>query len=529
MSLPNYIAMSPEQITADLAKTEALLKTTPVIHWDDEPEISPAEQDISDFEAKDAADFDRERAPIGDTGPAIDYPPTPEIWHDAGLRSHQRIAKRFATYAEGHALYILGTGWHYWDGSRWAVDHREKHVHRLLERMLTISWSEAIGSKDLQADVRASMTSTGSSGVLDLASRKMFAPESDVNPWLLNCANGTLDLHTLELKPADPKDLITKVTRAAYVPGASSARWEQFLESSLPDPEVRDFLQRYSGLTLVGKVIEHILVIATGEKGRNGKSVFAETITAALGDYSVAASSDLLVASRHGGKSASELAQMMQLRGARLATMSELERGAKLAESTMKQLTGGDTVNAKKMGKDPINFEPSHMFLMLTNDLPEVDPRATAVWARMRVIPFDVSFIGREDVNLKPDLMLELESVLSWAVAGLAAFQAAGRLEAPEAVLARTAGYREENDSVAQFIAEECSIDPDGRTDTDALGYAYGDWQRANGKEMLTGITFGKRLKALASDRPEKYGAIQAGKSGSSRFWRGITIGDPTA
>lgn len=470
------------------------------------------DDDVAEYEASVRAQFDREHAAIGDTGPAIAYPPTPTIWHDAGLRSHQRIAKRFATYAEGHALYVDGTGWHYWDGSRWARDKHGKRTHDLLEMLLNISWGESMNDKTLQADVKASMSSHGSAGVLDLASRKLFAAETDVNPYLLNCANGTLDLHTLELRPANPADLITKRTKAAYEPGAQSQRWNDFLESSLPDLDVRGFLQRYAGVGLVGRVLEHVLVVATGT-GRNGKSVLAEALSNTFGDYSVHASNDLLVSSRHGGKSAGELAQMMQLRGARWAVMSELERGSKLAESTMKQLTGGDTINAKHMGQNPVNFEPSHSFFMLTNDLPEVDPRAQAVWARMRVVPFEVSFEGREDTTLSADLETCLEAILAWAVAGLAQYQQAGRLIAPAKVKATTDGYRDQNDALTQFIAEECALGQGSVTKVE-LAAAYSRWQLANRKESLTPNMITRRVKALREDRPEVFGGISESRSG---------------
>lgn len=120
-----------------------------------------SDAEIAAYEAEMSAEFDRAHAPIGDAGPTISYPPTPAVWNDAGLRSHQRIAKRFATYAEGHALYVDGTGWHHWDGSRWARDHHGKRTHDLLERLLHISWGESMGDKHLQADVKASMSSHG--------------------------------------------------------------------------------------------------------------------------------------------------------------------------------------------------------------------------------------------------------------------------------------------------------------------------------------------------------------------------------
>lgn len=484
-----------------------------------------ARTELEAYEAEIAAQFDREHAAPGDTAPATTYPPTPPEWGDSGLRSHQRIAKRFATYAERHALYVNGTGWHYWDGSRWARDVHNTQAHLLLERMLTVSWQEAISDRDLAVDVRSSMTGSGSNGVLDLASRKLFAAKTDVDPWLLNCANGTLDLRTLELRPAEPSDLITKRAAAAYEPGAQSERWERFLASSLPDTDVRGFLQRYAGVGLIGRVIEHVLVVATGD-GRNGKGVLAKALSNALGDYAVSASNDLLVASRHGGKSAGELAQMMQLRGARWAVMSELEKGAKLAESTMKQLTGGDTINAKHMGQNPINFEPSHSFFMLTNDLPTVDPRATAVWARMRVVPFEVSFEGREDPRLEEDLEACLEAILAWAVEGLDQYQAQGRLVAPAKVKATTNGYRAQNDSLAHFIADECVIEAGASVLGSDLAAAYTAWQLANRAESLTPHMITRRMKSLIEDQAEAYGAIEDKSSNRGRKWRGLRLAE---
>lgn len=490
--------------------------------------LTDRDAEIEAYEAEIAAQFDREHAGIGDGAPLTTYPPVPSEWGDAGLRSHQRIAKRFATYAEGHALYVNGTGWHYWDGSRWARDTHDTQAHLLLERMLNISWQQAMNDRDLAADVRSSMSGSGSNGVLDLASRKLFAAETDVNPWLLNCTNGTLDLHTLELKPADPADLITKRTAAAYTPGARSDRWEQFLESSLPDTDVRGFLQRYAGVGLIGRVLEHVLVVATGS-GRNGKGVLAKALSNALGDYAVSASNDLLIASRHGGKSAGELAQMMQLRGARWAVMSELEKGAKLAESTMKQLTGGDTINAKFMGQNPINFEPSHSFFMLTNDLPTVDPRATAVWARMRVVPFEVSFEGREDPRLEEDLEAALEAILAWAVTGLAQYQTHGRLIAPAKVKATTDDYRASNDDLARFIADECVIGPEARVAAADFAAAYTSWQLANRAEPLTPHAITKRMKSLIEDQPDAYGQLSQKRPGGVTSWLGIRLAEQEA
>lgn len=443
---------------------------------------------------------------------------TPSLdWQDKGLRSHQRMAARFTQYAEGRSLYVDGMGWHHWDGRRWAADSRGKEAHKLLQQLLRLSWTEAIGDKALEADVRAANTGTGSNSVLDLASRFLTADadEMDADPHLFNVANGTIDLRTLELREHNPADRITKLANAAYVETPDSSRWMDFLNSTLPDTEIQEFLQRFIGSTLIGKVIDHVLVVATGKAGRNGKSTLAKAVAHMMGDYAITASNSMLITGRYKGESAGEKASMMRLRGARFAIMSELEKGAQLAEATMKQLTGGDTIEAKLMGQNPVQFAPSHSFFMLTNDLPKVDPTAQAVWARIRVVPFEQSFEGREDTTLDDDLVLAADSILHWAIAGLWAHQQEG-LNAPPKVMAATTDYRAENDSVEQFLSDECVLAPNARVTRSELHHAYLEWARENGAEQLTAREFAPRIASLPG--------ISEAKIRGVRVWRGAGL-----
>jgi putative DNA primase/helicase len=432
-------------------------------------------------------------------------------WEDHGLRSHQRIAARLARYGRGHALYINGAGWHVWDRTRWAPDARNTNVNKLLTDLLKISWSESISDPDLASDVRASMTATGSSGVLALASTQLFAAEVDSDPWLLNCQNGTLDLRNLTLRPHDPADLITKITGAAYDPAATSDTWDRFLVSSLPNADIRAFLQRFAGMSLVGRVLEHVLVIATGS-GRNGKGIMSGALSRSLGDYAVTASNDLLIAGRYGHKSAGELASQMVLRGARLAVMSELNKGDKLDESTMKTLTGGDSITAKLMGQNFVEFRPSHTFFMLTNDLPTIDATAKAAWARLRVVPFDVSFEGREDTTLEEKLEREVNAVLTWAVEGLRAYHSEG-LAAPLAVTTRTDEYRADNDPLRRFIDEDCIKHRAASVMKAVFSSEYAKWAMENREEILSPRAIGTQMKQIAGITESNSGA---------RTWVGI-------
>lgn len=462
--------------------------------------------------------LDRKRSPaavLADLAHARD-------WGDTNLRSHQRIAARFATYARGKVMFVHGAGWHRWDGTRWAPDANNAFTTRLLTELLTLSWSEAIADKDLQSDVRASMTAMGSRGVLELARSHegLFAEHVDRDPWLLNCLNGTLDLHTMELRPHDPEDRITKVCGAAYRPEATADTWKYLVESSLPDADVRGFLQRWAGVALVGRVIEHVLVILTGE-GRNGKGMIAHTIGKALGNadgYAITGAASMLVAGRYGDKpSAGELAAQYRLRGARWVVLSEIQRGARMDEATMKMLTGGDKIQAKRMGLDPVDFAPSHSLTMLANDLPVVDPDAKAVWDRLRVVPFTVDFSGREDKTLDERLESELEGVLAWCVAGLRDYLDRGRqLDEPDAVSARTDAYRDDNDALGRFIAEECVEHRAAHVSKADFAAAYAEWAEREREPKFGAKVMGARLNR----RP----GISEARTAGARSWQGIGL-----
>lgn len=425
-------------------------------------------------------------------------PPGPGMWQDDGLTSHMRIAARFAQYARPRSLWLHGSGWRKWTGTHWAADHHAVVAHQQLKDVVRTSWSEALDDKDLAAAVRAANTGPGARSVIDLASRELFVESMDTNPWLLNTQNGTLDLRTPEpeLRPHNPADQLSKITGAAYHPDAHSREWKRFLAEALPDPEVRAYLQRFAGQALIGKTQEHILAILNGREGRNGKSVTANLLSKALGDYATTVPNDLLIAGKYGGRSAGDLAALMQLRGTRLAVMSELNEGDRMNESDMKQYTGGDTITSKAMGQNFVTWEPTHSFLMLTNYLPEVQGDSKAAWARIHVVPFTVSFEGREDPNLEDRLKQNaLDAVLAWAVEGLRDYYQQ-RLSPPNAVKAETEDYRASNDPVTRFIDERCFEGPAASVNKSKLLQEYNQWARANGETTMSGKRFTPQINA---------------------------------
>jgi putative DNA primase/helicase len=442
-----------------------------------------------------------------------DEPAEPAPVNGIPHRGQLRLAYRLADKYAGRLLYAPKIGWHVWDGKRWAQDEKGA-AHRAVIATLRKALADSLGDTDLRDDVRRCESAAGIKGVLDIASNlEAFvcaATDLDADPYLLNCANGTLDLRTLALRPHDPVDRITKVTRGAYRPDeAGSGAWPAFLAQILPDPDVREFLQRVVGVALLGKVIEHILPILTGT-GANGKGVTYGTVLHALGDYASPAEPELFTAKEG---SAGTAAGQMDLRGRRLVVVSESDKDRRLAEATMKRLIGGDLVKAKYMAQNWVTFTPSHTAILVTNFLPKVSGDDDAIWRRMRVIPFEVVVPeGERDPHLGERLELEADAVLAWAVTGYAGYAARGhRLAEPESVLIATKAYRTDSDAVARFLDECCYLNPNVRATTGDLHAAWAHWAITDGAEPLSQKAFGQAL-----DRR----GLEAGPAVNGKRWR---------
>jgi putative DNA primase/helicase len=421
-----------------------------------------------------------------------------------------RMAYRLAEAYAGALLYVHDIGWLTWDGTRWSADDPGAPKRAVLD-VLRTALAASLDDKELRADVRKCESAAGVAGVLDLAAALVefvvTVRDLDADPYLLNVANGTLDLRTMELRAHDPADRITKVTRAAFTAESAGRRWPRFLARVLPDDEVRDFVQRVAGVGLLGVVLEHVLVILTGT-GANGKGTFYKAVSHALGDYASTVEPDLFL-HRQGAHPTGE----MDLLGKRWVVVSETEKDRRLAEATMKRLTGGDPITARHMRQNFVTFTPSHTAILVTNHLPKVSGDDPAIWRRLRVVPFDVVIPEHErDAHLDEQLQLDADAILCWAVQGHADYAARGELAEPQSVLAATSDYQKASDAVARFLDEETTR-CNGFAITAELFARWCRWAQIEGTEALSQRAFGQALDGhgLPGDKGAKGIRIRRG------------------
>ena len=148
----------------------------------------------------------------------------------------------------------------------------------------------------------------------------------------------------------------------------------------------------------------------------------------------------------------------------------------------MKQLTGGDPVTARRMREDFWQYQPEFKLWLATNHKPQIRGTDHAIWRRIRLIPFDVTFHAPEtgktpqqDPTLPARLREEAAGILAWAVRGCLAWQREG-LKAPQAIRDATEGYRAEMDVLAAFFEECCVFDKRAEASASELYRAYIRW-----------------------------------------------------
>lgn len=427
-------------------------------------------------------------APGPEDGPGTQADPSPsEPLTELGY------ARRLI-HAYGDQLrYVPAWGrWLIWDGKRWADDTTGQAPRwaKAIARRVT---ADAIAAGNGITQARRGESAAGIAGALTLAGTEktvVTTPAAlDAHPCLLNCANGTLNLSTGELRPHNPADLLTKITRAAYHPAATGPEFAKFLERVQPDPAMRDYLARVAGHAIEGRVTEHVLPIFYGP-GANGKSTFTMAVQDALGDYAAPADPELLIARTFSAHPAGTA----DLFGLRLAVLGESDQGRRLAEGTVKRLTSSEAVKARRMRENFWSFIPSHTFLMLTNHKPVVSGADEGIWRRLKLIPWNVIIPEEErDPELGERLTAEQDAILVFLVRGYKQWQMIG-LSDPEQVTEATTAYRNESDAVTRFIEQRCLTGPHFRVRSAELFSAWTRWCTAEGEDAGTQTAFSVAL-----------------------------------
>jgi putative DNA primase/helicase len=292
-------------------------------------------------------------------------------------------------------------------------------------------------------------------------------------------------------------DIALPVNGRTYVPApvAAESLFGKFLASSLPDQEVRDYLQEGMGYTLTPFTIHQVALLLKGA-GRNGKSVMVRVLSALHGHTAA------INLKKLGGFALS------QLFGASLAICDEVpERG--LDTQTWKALISGEAVPVDRKYLSPINYRSTAKWVICTNLDQRSNDNSDGFWRRMVIIPF-AQQIARDAVVPGLDQKIietELRVVLDWCLAGLQRLMSRGNFPPePKAVMEAKTLAVIASDPVAAWIQDsgvQASSDPGDLKTKDDIFQRFCAWCSANRVRSIDSAAFWTRLRRLLSLEPD--------------------------
>jgi len=462
----------------------------------------------------DAADFEGDTAEL--LAAAESYEPRVD-YHWSDLGNARRLVAR---HGDDLRYCYPARSWYVWDGRRWARD-RSGRVDALAKETVTAAYAELADLDEDTAEqfARFLRRSEGERGRRDmLASAQsedgvpVLIEEFDTDPLALTVLSGTIDLASGELRPHRREDLITRLAPVTFDPAAACPRWDAFLNQAFEgDRDLIGFVQRAAGYSLTGDISEQVFLLLHGV-GANGKSTFLGVLQRLLGDYAQRASFETFLLQRASGGPRNDIAA---LAGVRLAVAVEADAGRRLAEVTVKELTGGDTVRARFLYQEAFEFRPQLKLWLACNHRPDIRGTDHALWRRVRLVPFTVTIPeDKQDKSLGRALTAELSGILNWALQGLQDWRSDGLGEAA-AVAAATAAYREEQDLLATFLVDRCVVQPSAEAAAADLFRAYETWCGDTGERAESQTAFGRRLAEHGFRREKRSGRI---------WWSGLGL-----
>lgn len=303
---------------------------------------------------------------------------------------------------------------------------------------------------------------------------KRFKDRLNKNPMLIGFKNGIYDLELNKLRAGCPEDFISKCLPIEYREFSETdeeiLQVKDFLNKVFPDSEVRKyFLDIYSDIFVGGNTYKKVY-FWTGE-GDNGKSITQTFFEKMLGELAIKFNTQYFTGKKAGNGAANpELSRAAP--PVRHATMEEPDADEQLNIGELKKLSGGDSYWARDLfetGKNTKEVFPMFSLTFICNKLPKLRHSDKATWNRIRVIPFESTFVdsSQECPETIEEQMLQkrfpMDKTFSSKIPGLVEPFAWYLLEwrknvknihEPEKVRHATLMYQKQNDIFRQFISE---------------------------------------------------------------------------
>lgn len=451
---------------------------------------------------------------------------------DLNELSDRRMAEIVAhRYSEKLKFVVPSQTWIEWDGQRWKnMSYRDNSpatnaivgVARDIKELAKSFDDEEFGGA-VRSWAHNYINRTHASAREHITGLDNMRVELDALDRLpvLNTPNGILHLDSATVTAHSPKAYLRWMTNGSYIADKKSLvgeelmrfrNWANFLKRVLPSQELRRYVQKLLGYSLLDGNPRRLLIFVKGGTS-TGKSVFAETVMAALGSYAGPFNMSLLRDNQDEKPRADIVESLTQ----RIIFASETSSAWHLHADAIKRMTGMDTIKARLPHRGEY-FEriPAFTPWVRTNEVPQVTAADMALDRRLVVIPFDQTILEAEEDEEAMNALRRNsgDAVITWATEGLKRYHREGLGDMPMASIEAKFEFSSQLSPIHIFIEDLCErgteSEPEYRIEVAELYGAYENWCFANGvKDALNKIEFGRRLSQVGIgtyiDRSTRY------------------------
>lgn len=316
---------------------------------------------------------------------------------------HKIIGSEYRFYKDGSIYRFNGI---YWETMK-NLDDVEKDIRKKYNPHFKELY-RAEQDTDKKKELKAIVNNLGTKGYT-LAIAQTFKQnyqikviEMETEPHLFAFENMLFNLETgEETEPSPHYNCIMNTGYDYEEPREEEMKEiERHFELIFPNPAVRECYKYLLASSLFGYKVEKFIV--SNGCGGNGKSMLMSIHSKMLGEGDTGYSYTLQSSSLLQPLSMGANTEIAKINNKRLTICSEPSNGGQLDNSTIKELTGEDKINARQIYSTNTEVYVKHTLFMMCNNKPSLKETPTRGDARRFVdIPFDALFVSKDEMDDK--------------------------------------------------------------------------------------------------------------------------------
>ena len=342
-----------------------------------------------------------------------------------------------------------------------------------------------------------------------------------IDPSLILMQNGVLNINTGQLTAHSREYFTTNILPYNYNPAATAPTWETFLQEVFEyDFERIALLQEWFGY-LMTSTYEHQKIMLLLGPTRSGKGTIGRVLKLLVGEENYSAGT------------LTAFAKDSYLESLRTKTVVFVGDAAKniprntvdAVTERLKGISGCDDQTFERKYRSTLTEPLPCRITLSANNVPRLFDDSGALASRLLVLPFNVSWLNREDPGLFDRLAAEIEGIAVWALEGVARLRSNGRFTMPEASKAEAEYIQEAYSPLQNFLASACGLNDDSVVSATEVYETYRAWALATGEDsILSRRPFISSFKDLVRGTGAVYTTVRPAGGSPVKGFRGLTL-----